>query len=149
MDSSAWRRGTGTEKDSPVRCLVRIEGEDGPGKKLPQIVRPSANVATDDVCVVRFEVSGIHDVARQDTIAESGSEALDLSLDCRRHVLSRSVRNVTVRPRCVFAARRSCWIEHALLCHEHKWPIRGAPLPDRRFVARNFPERTAEVNSGS
>src|SRR5438552_18572124 len=98
MDAPSRRRGAGAEKDSPIRRGVRVDGQDRPGQKLQQRVRPAADVAADHIRVIRFELCGVHSVTLKDAGAESGSEALDLTLDRVRHISWRTAGGMTLGP---------------------------------------------------
>ena len=75
----------------------------GPEQKVPDIHDSACYIAAHEISIHAFEVSWGKDTPRQNAVAESGSEPLDLILEFRKHVYVRTVGHVTVRPRSVLA----------------------------------------------
>ncbi len=65
---------------------------------------------------------------RQHPLPETGRQPLHLPLDPLRHILPRTVRHMTVRPRRMPALRRPRCIEDTRLRQQHKRPLRD-PTP--------------------
>ena len=82
---------------------------------------------------------------RQDTIAKTGREPLDLLLDRRRHVAIGTMRHVAISPERLLISRRSRSIENTLLCDEHKGPLGVTALCDLPLARGNFLQRSAEM----
>src|SRR5262252_7521659 len=79
-------------------CGVRYKPQRRPREQLTQVLHPTVDVTTDVISIVLLERRWRHDVARQDTVAKAGGEALDLGLDTGCHVVRRAMRHVTVGP---------------------------------------------------
>jgi len=79
----------------------------GTKQKLPHVEHASLNIATDEVRVHAFKIRGRENMPRQNAIAKTGSEALDLSFEAREHVRGRAVGNVAVCPGGVLAGGRA------------------------------------------
>src|SRR5580692_3619906 len=82
-------------------------------------------------------------MARQNTFAESWSEALDLRLNGARHIGRRAVGNVTVGPYGVLSCGGAHAIEQARLRQQHKRRPREIGLPCSDLI-----EGSAHMHSG-
>src|SRR5438876_3201666 len=82
---------------------VRADPKRGPCDDLQQIQHTAADIPADVVWVVRLKFCGIHRMTRQDAVAETRSEALDLGFDSVGHVNFRTAWHVTIRPRGLLA----------------------------------------------
>src|SRR5436305_7692288 len=145
MYASAGRGRARADEEARIRRGVGIERRERAGDELHEVVRAAADVAADEVRVVRFVLRAVSGVARQDAVAEAGSESLDLRLDGLAHVLGRPVRHMAVRPAGVLAGGRARVVEHALLRDEHERLLRGHALPGRRLVRGDLLERPTHV----
>src|SRR5437763_16173989 len=88
--------------------------------QLPKICRAAVDVAACEIRIRFLEIRRGHLMTRKNTIAKSGSEALDLRLDRVRHVDLGAERDVAVTPKRMLATRRARFIEQTLLGDEHE-----------------------------
>src|SRR5258708_31856656 len=98
MNTAAGRCRARPEEDSGVGRGVWVQCRKRPRNSLQERVRAAADIAADEVRVVLFQLRCTHRVAREDAIAKTGRETLDLFLDSLRHIVGRSVGHVAISP---------------------------------------------------
>src|SRR5579884_4261605 len=144
MYSAEWRSRGRAKKN--VRVGRSIVVWCGPEEQLAQGNGPSIDVPANEVGVQRFKKSGRRDMARQDAVAETGREALDLCFDALRHIKRGPVGHVTVGPGDVLSLRRARGIEQRRLREQDKWPVRMPVLPDCKFGFGDFFHCSAQMD---
>ena len=144
----ACARGSGrrAEVEPGHRSGVGAPTEGRPDKELPECVRTPGDVAPDEVGVVVLEVCRRACRACQDTLAEAGREALDLSLDTLAHIERRSVRDMAIGPRGVFAWGSARCVEETLLREHDERPLGVPPFPGATLRVCDLSQRSANVN---
>src|SRR5690606_29592756 len=85
---------------------------------------------------------------RENAVAETRGEALDLRLDARGHVFGAAVRHVTIRPRGVLAGRSARRIEQRLLGDEYERTLGRTTLHHFGFGMQDIVESPADMNRG-
>src|SRR5215208_151137 len=141
VHTPARRRRRGADIEAISRGRVRVEPWNGPGEELPQVHRPSDDVAADEVGVPPFEVGRSCGALGQDEIPEARCEALNLSLDPLRHVEGRAVRDVAVGPDGVLTLWRTRPVEEAMLGEQDERTLRVLSARHGALTRRDLVER--------
>src|SRR5690606_18593802 len=102
VNSAAGGRGGGTEINVAQGGPVRTGAHDRTGEELIEAGGSAVDVAADVVRIVSFHLRGVHGVAGENRVAETGSESFDLPFDNRSPVDAAAVRDMTISPSCVF-----------------------------------------------
>src|SRR5262249_38951468 len=92
------------------------------------------------------KVGGVHHLTREDTIAKSRREPLDLIFDSLSHVDVAICWDMAVGPKCVPLIGRACFIEQTLLCQKHEWTLGNFAARYIVFRSGDFVERAAEMD---
>jgi|SRR6516164_8344243 len=116
---------------------------------LPQVGGSACDVPADQVGVHGFEVCSPKDAARQDAVAKSGREALDLVLEPPEHVEIGAVGNMAVSPCGVFALWGARGIEDAWLHRKNEWLLGVLAVTHAIFGGRDFFQASTYVDSRS
>ena len=146
MNASAWRSRRRTQINSAQRRSIRSRTENRSRDELPQIRGAAVNVATREIRIRFFQIGRAHFVARQNAIAEVGSEPLDLRFDFVGDVDLRGEWHVRIGPKRVLTARGARFVKKTLLCGQNKWTPGNFSVRDIALRGRDFFERPAEMN---
>ena len=73
---------------------------------LSEVLHAAVYVAANVIDVVLFHLSGCPYAAGKNPLLKTRRETLDLRFNLAVHVRCRTVRDVAIRPGCVFAYRR-------------------------------------------
>src|SRR5439155_1071664 len=114
--------------------------------ELKERVRAAADVAPDVVLVVAMDLGRAHHRARENPVAESRREALDLRLHSFGHVECGPVRNVAVRPHGVLARGSARRVEEALLSDEDERALGRRAARDLGLALGDLVERSSEMD---
>ena len=115
-------------------------------KHLRQILNAARDVATDEVWIVKFEIGGAHDTARENTVAKSGRESFNLPFYGVAHVDGGSVGDMAIRPECVLTRGCAGGVKQRRLRDERERLFRVAAVRRVPFRFEDLRERSAEVN---
>src|SRR5262244_1110093 len=126
MYAAAGRGRCGAEIN--ILCRSGIVSPRRAEEKVANINDATADIATDQVGIHGFQISGIQYAARQYAVAETRGEPLDLCFDLLQHIHPRAVGHVTVSPDSVLAARSATRIEKGWLHQQNKWTIAVLPV---------------------
>ncbi len=85
-------------------------------------------------------------MASQHAIAKARCKALNLRFEAIGHIEGRSVRHVTVGPKCVLALWCAGWIEERWLRREHEWPFWMVPLQYQFLRLCDLVKRASSVH---
>ena len=118
----------------------------GRKKKLPEIDRASADIASNQVCIPGLQLCRGPGTPRQNTIAKSRREALDLLFQSVHHVNRRAMGNMAIGPCNVFAHRSTRRIEQRRLRQQNERSLRGLPACHGCFGRRNLCHAAAQVH---
>src|SRR5437588_12334533 len=128
------------------RAAIRNRTENGSGNQLGQIGGAAVDITAREVRIRFFQIGRAHFVARQNAIAKTGREPLDLRFDSFRHVDLATKRNMAISPKGVLSARRARFVKETLLRDQHEWTLWNFAARDIALCARNFLNRSAEMN---
>jgi hypothetical protein len=92
-------------------------------------MRPSADIAADEVGVMVLEIRRPEDAASEDALAKARCESFDLSFNPGRKIGIPAVGNMAVRPGDVFSGRCTSPVEDSRLGDEHVGPFRNCSFP--------------------
>src|SRR4029079_5308231 len=92
------------------------------------------------------EISCTCCVTRENTIAKTGRESLDLRFDLVRHIGAAAERNMAVCPERVLTTRRSRFIEQTLLRDQDKRALGNFSARNLALRRRDFVNGSAEMN---
>ncbi len=141
------RRGRGGAQVEARRGgRVRVRAYHRPGEELAHVHVPAVYVTPDQVGVVPFEVRRSPGAAGQDTVPETGGEALYLGLYPPGHVEGRPVRDVAVGPDGVLARGGARGVEEALLGEQDEGPLGVLSARDGGLTGGDLIQRAAEVD---
>ncbi|HET9754394.1 MAG TPA: lipase maturation factor family protein, partial [Myxococcales bacterium] len=146
MDARAGRRRRRAEIQVLRRRGVGVDGEDGPGEELHPVVGAAGDVSSGAVRVVRLDLAGSGDGARQHGLPESRREPLELRLDARSHVHRRAVGDVAVGPEGVLSRGRTGVVEEALLRDEDEGSLGMLAAGDGGLARGDLLETAADVH---
>src|SRR2546421_9793279 len=146
MNASARRSRRRTKINSAQRRSIRSRTENRSRDELPQIRGAAVNVAAREIRIQFFQIGRAHFVARQNAIAETGSEPLDLRFDFVGDVDLRSEWHVRIGPKRVLTTRGARFVKKTLLCDQNKWALGNFSVCDVTFRGRDFIERPAQMN---
>src|SRR5690606_23911752 len=112
VNAAPRRRGRRAQVHALERRVVGPGGLAGAKEELEPRVRPTCDVAADEVWVVLLQSAGAHFGAHEDGVAETGREPFDLGFNATGDVLSCGGlqvrgREVSVGPERVLPRRRA------------------------------------------
>src|SRR3989442_4304732 len=81
VDSASGRGRRRADEEARVRRRVGVESGHGPREELPEIGDTPGDRTPEVIGIIALEIGGAHRVARENAVAESGSEALGHLLD--------------------------------------------------------------------
>src|SRR5690606_3521299 len=147
MYPTARRRRCRTNINTFGGSTVRRKPKCRPIEQLCDIHDPTVDVAPDVVGIVSFHFACIECVGSAYSIPESRCKTFHLVGNRLRHVFTRSIRHVAIRPSRVLARGCPRCIEHALLCKQHKGLLRVTAFPHQALAFRDFMECAAQMHS--
>src|ERR1017187_3377444 len=98
-------------------------------QELPQIHRSSADVSAYKISVHAFQRCRSEHPPRQNAIAESRRETLDLRLQAVQHVELRTVGHMAISPCGMFPLRSARRVEQTGLRQQNKWALGMVSMP--------------------
>src|ERR1700722_7481645 len=144
MHSSAGRSGCGANINVASRGGVVSPG--WAKNKMANVHETARDVAADEISVHAFQICGRKNMPCQNAVAKARSEALNLMLESFKHVYLRSIRNVTISPRRVFACGGSRAIEQTRLSQQNERAFGMLPPAHRVFRLGNLIEAAAQMH---
>src|SRR5271170_5670618 len=117
-----------------------------PKQELTDVHRTTGDVSSDEIGVHFFEGGWRKNPARQDALAETGREALDLVFEGLEHVELGAVRDVAICPGGVLPFRRARGIEQTRLRHQDKGTLGMTPTPHGRFGRGYFAGTSTQMH---
>ena len=130
----------------PAMASVRRRTKDWSRNQLRQICCAAVDVAACQIWIRFLEISTTHFVAREDAIAKTGSESLDLRLNALRHVDLAVEWNMAVCPERVLPARGASFVKKALLRDQHKRAFGNFPARNVALSCGDFIDAASEMN---
>ena len=115
MNASSGGGGGRAKIDIFCRCPVGIQGSNGPGIKLRQILEAAVDIPPHIVWIVLFHGRCRKDAFCQDHLPESRCVTFDLVFNERRHIRGRSMGDMAIGPCRMSAGRCARGIEKTLL----------------------------------
>jgi hypothetical protein len=110
---------------------------------LPKICRAAADIAADQVRIGFLKFGGASFVTRKNAVTKTWCEPLDLGFDFFGDVNVATERYMRVSPERMLPRRRTRFIKHALLCHEHEWTLGQFARGNVALGSSDFFQRTA------
>src|SRR5213078_3696090 len=146
--STGWCR-CGAEINTVNRGRIRTKARDRSREQLRDILRAAVDVAADEIGIMPLKIGGKPYLSRQDALAKTGRETLDLILDPLRHVDFAAVGNMTISPRGMLTGRGARCIEQARLHDEDERLFAHLAAPRCSFRYGDLVHRSANVHGRS
>ncbi len=103
-----------------IACRSRVMPPRRTKQELPDIQGAASNIASNEIGIHCFECGRRENPPRQHRVSKPRRETLNLTLQPRKHVQVRSVRDVAVGPGNVLPFRRARGVEQAWLCQQNE-----------------------------